>query len=108
MQAGGGFVEDVHGASGLAFRKFASEFDALSLAAGKSCGRLTELHIAEAHLDDGGELLLDVGNVFEEFQCVAGWKIQDVIDAVSLEANGKCFRVVATTATDLTGDINVR
>src|SRR6516165_4768424 len=108
MQAGGGFVEDVHGAAGLAFRKFAGKFDALGFAAGQRGGGLTELHVAEAHFDDGGELLLDVGNVFEEFEGVAGREVQDIIDAVALVANGQRFRVVAATATDLAGDINVR
>src|SRR5215469_3361253 len=88
MQAGGGFVEDVHGAAGLAFRKFARKFDALGFAAGERGGGLTELNIAETDFDDGGEFLLDVGNVFEEFKGVRGREVQDVIDAVALVANG--------------------
>src|SRR5208283_4746488 len=35
MQAGGGFVQNVDGAAGLTFRKFASEFDALGFTSGQ-------------------------------------------------------------------------
>src|SRR6516165_8254342 len=62
MQAGRGFVEDVHGPASLALRKLASKFDALGFAAREGGGGLAELHIAETHFDDGGELLLNVRN----------------------------------------------
>src|ERR1700694_4390946 len=48
MEAGGGLVEDVERAAGLALRELAGQLDALRFAAGKSCGGLAERYVAEA------------------------------------------------------------
>jgi hypothetical protein len=67
MQAGGWFVKDINGATSLAFRKLASKFDALGFATRKRGGGLAELYVAKTDLHNGGELLLNVRDVFEEF-----------------------------------------
>src|SRR5208283_496335 len=71
-------------------------------------GLLAELHVAKTHLDHGGELLLNLGNVFEKLQRIAGRQIQNIVDALSLVANGKRFRVVAAAAANFAGDVHVR
>ena len=48
MQAGGGFVQDVERAAGLALAQFARQFDALRLAAGERGGGLAEMDVARA------------------------------------------------------------
>src|SRR6267143_1331469 len=68
VQAGGGLVEDVERAAGLALGKLAGELDALGFAAGKSCGGLAERDVAEADFDKSCELLLNLRNIFEELQ----------------------------------------
>src|SRR5467141_4328755 len=70
VQAGGGLVENVERAAGLAFGKLARKLDALGFAAGKSCGGLAERDVAEADFDESCELLLNLRNIFEELQCI--------------------------------------
>jgi len=60
VQTGGGLVENVKCTAGLALGKFACELDALGFAAGKSCGGLAELDIAEADFNERGKLLLNL------------------------------------------------
>src|SRR5208337_4075439 len=108
MQAGGGLIENVDGSAGLALGELAGQLDALGFAAGKRGGRLAELHVAETHFDHGGKLLLNLGNVFENLEGIAGRQIQNIVDAVPLVANSKRFRIVAAAATNFAGDIHVR
>src|SRR5262249_17223472 len=108
MQAGGGFIEYVERAAGLALRKFAGELDALGFAAGKRCGGLAELDVAEAHFDYGGELLLNLRNIFKQLQRVGSLKIEDVADGMALAADGERFGIVAAATADFARDINIR
>src|SRR5437899_9037622 len=52
VQAGGGFVENVERAAGLAFGKFAGQLDALGFTAGERGGGLAEGDVAEADFDE--------------------------------------------------------
>src|SRR5258706_13030225 len=70
VQARRRFIKDVKRASGLAFREFAGQLDALRFAAGKCGGGLPESDVAEADLDECGKFLLNLRNVFEQFQGV--------------------------------------
>src|SRR5712664_2411826 len=70
MEAGGGLVEDVKRAAGLALGKFAGQLDALGFTAGKSCSGLAEGDVAETDLDESCQLLLNLGNIFKELQRV--------------------------------------
>ncbi len=91
VQTGGGLVEDVERAAGLALGKLASQLDALGFAAGKSCGGLTEGHVAETDLHERSKLLLNLRNVFEKFQRVRRREIEDIADGVALVADGERF-----------------
>jgi len=66
VKAGGGLIENVKRAAGLALGKFARELDALRFAAGKRGGGLAELDIAETDFNERGKFLLNLGNVFEK------------------------------------------
>src|SRR5439155_2964510 len=107
MQAGSGFVENIKSAAGLALGKFARQLDALSFAAGERGGGLAELDVAEADFDDGGELLLNLRNVFEELKRVGGLQIENVADGVALEADRERFGVVAAAAANFASNINI-
>ena len=48
VKAGGGLVEQVESAAGLALGEFAGQLHALGLTAGESCCALAEVHIAQA------------------------------------------------------------
>src|ERR1700740_146179 len=80
VQAGGGLVKDVERAASLALGEFAGQLDALGFAAGKRGGGLAEGDVAEADFDESGKLLLDLWDIFEEFQRVGGRQVEDVAD----------------------------
>src|SRR5712692_4305312 len=107
VQAGGGLVEDVEGAAGLALGKLAGKFDALGFAAGKRGGGLAELDVAEADFDESGELLLNLRNLVEQLQGFGGRKIQDVRNGMAFETHGERFGIVAAAAADFAGDVNI-
>ena len=73
VQAGGGLVQDVERAAGLAARKFAREFRALGFAAGKRGGGLAELDVAEADVHERFQLLLNRGNIFQAPSALLRW-----------------------------------
>src|SRR5713101_2009202 len=108
MQAGGGLVEDVEGAAGLALGKLAGELDALGFATGEGGGGLAELDVAEADFDEGGEFLLDLRNLVEQLQGFGGRKIQNVGNGMAFETHGERFGSVAAAAADFAGDVNIR
>ena len=51
--------------------------------------------------------MLNVRNVFKQFQRIGGGEIEDVVDAVSLVADGESFGIVATAAAEFAGDVNI-
>ena len=65
MKAGGWFVEDVDGFAGRAFGQLFGELDALGLATGQGCGRLTDLDVAEADIEQRLQFLFDRGDILE-------------------------------------------
>ena len=56
VEAGGGLVEEIEGAAGLALGELAGELHALGFAAGERGGGLAEMDVAEADVDEGLEL----------------------------------------------------
>src|SRR5712672_4164986 len=85
MQPGCGLVQNIKRASGLPLGKLTREFNSLRFSARQGRGRLAELHVAESYFHDGGKLLLNLRNVFKEFEPVHGLHVQDVADRVALE-----------------------
>jgi hypothetical protein len=59
VQAGGGLVEDVERAAGVALGQFQRQLDALRLAARQRGGALAQLDVAEAHVEQGLQLARD-------------------------------------------------
>ncbi len=88
--------------------EFARELDALRFAAGKRGGGLAELDVAEADVDQGAELLLDLRNIFENRQRVFDGHFEQIGDGIAFVAHCKRLRVVAAAAADVAGDVNVR
>ena len=107
VEAGGGLVEEIEGAAGLALGEFASELHALGFAAGERGGGLAEMDVAEADVNEGLQLLVDGGDVLEDGQRVFDREIEDVGDGVAVEFYGEGFLVVAATVADLAEDIYV-
>src|SRR5260370_18678303 len=70
VAAGSGLVQDVERAAGLALGKLAGELDALGFAAGKSGSGLAEGDVAEADFYESRKFLLNLRNIFKQFQRV--------------------------------------
>src|SRR6266851_6713448 len=108
VQARRRVIKDVKRASGLAFREFAGQLDALRFAPGKCGGGLPESDVAEANFYESRELLLNLRNILEKLQRIRRGQIQDITDGVSFVAHRERFRIVAAPAADFAHHINVR
>src|SRR5438034_6763836 len=89
MQSRRWLIQDVQRAAGLAFGKFARQFDALGFAAGKRRRGLPQRYVAESHVHQRRKLLLNLGNVFQEFKRLGARQVQYVADRMSLVAHGE-------------------
>ncbi len=107
VEAGGGLVEQVERASRLALGELAGEFHALGFAAGKSGGRLAEVNVAEADVDEGLKLGVYGGDVLEDGEGVLDGEVEDIGDRVAVELYGEGFLVVAAAVADVAEDIDV-
>ena len=56
VQAGGGFVQYVQGAAGVALAQLQRQLDALRLAPRQGGGRLAQLDVRQAHIQQGLQL----------------------------------------------------
>ena len=108
VQAGGGFVEDVQGAAGIALGQFERELDPLGLAAGESGGRLTELDITQTHIHQGLQFPRHHRHGAEERQRVFHGQVEHVVDGLALVLNFQGFPVVALAVADVAGHIDIR
>src|SRR3990170_43337 len=107
VQAGGGLVEDVEGAAGLAAGELAGQLDALGFAAGECSGGLAKLEVAEADVFERLQLGFNLGNVLEDRALVGDGGFQHVGNREALELDLKRLLVVAAAATDLAGDVDI-
>src|SRR5260370_17609783 len=95
VQAGRWLVKDVKRAAGLAFRELAGQLDALGFAAGESRRGLPERDVTEADFDEGREFLLNLRNVFEQFQRIGRRQIQNVADGIALVSDSDRLGIVS-------------
>src|ERR1700733_954709 len=107
VEAGGGLVEEVEGAAGLAFGKLASKLHALRFAAGQRGSGLAEMDVAEAHVDQSLEFLVDGWDVFEDGDGVGDWQIEEVSDGVAVEFDRERLLIVTAAITYFAEDVNV-
>src|SRR5215469_16519937 len=68
MQSRRGLIQNVQRAAGLAFGKLSRQLDALRFAAGKRRRGLPQRYVAESYVHERRKPLLNLGNVFQEFQ----------------------------------------
>ena len=107
VEAGGGLVEEIEGAAGLALAELAGELHALGFAAGERGGGLAEVDVAEAYVDEGLELLVDGGDVLEDGDGVFDGEVEDVGDGVAVELYAEGLLVVAAAVADFAEDVDV-
>src|SRR3984957_9801191 len=108
VQSGGGLVQDIERAAGLALTQFAREFDALRFAARESSGRLSEMYVAEPHVEQRAQLGVDLRDVFENGDSVFHRGRQQIGDRKTLVLHLQRFTVVAAAMAYVAGDVDVR
>src|ERR1700722_8288101 len=107
VEAGGGLVEEIEGAAGLALRKLAGELHALGFAAGERGRGLAEMDVAEADVDQRLQLDVDGRDVFEDGQRVADRQIEQVGDGVAVELDRERLLIVTASVTYLAEHVDV-
>ena len=108
MQAGGRLVQDIERVAGGAAGEFGGQFDALGFAAGQRGRRLAQMDIAQADIVQGLQLVLDGGDIGEEFQRFFHGHIQDIGDRFAPVADVQRLPVIALAVADFAGDIDIR
>ena len=108
VQARGGLVEDVEGLAGLLAVQLLGELDALGLAAGERGGGLAQVDVAQAHVVERLELVLDARDVGEEGQRLVDRHVQHVRDGLAVIEHLERLAVVALAVADLAGHVDVR
>ena len=93
--------------AGLALGELAGQLHALRLAAGERGGRLAEMDVAEADIDQRLQLLPDLRDVVEHGQRVFDGEIEDVGDGVAVELDRERLLVVAPAVADFAEDVDV-
>ena len=107
VQSGGGFVENVQGATGGALRELFRKLDALRLAARQRRRALSQSNIGQADVEQRLQLGLHGRHRGEERQRILDRHVQDLLDVLALEADFQGFPVVALALADVAGNIYV-
>ncbi len=107
VQAGGGLVEDVKGAAGVAFGEFERQLHPLRLAARQGDGRLPEADIAQPHVLERLQLAGDGGHRRKGLQRLLHREFQRLRDAQTAVGDFEGFAVVALAAAHVAGHVEV-
>ena len=108
VQARGGLIEDVEGLSRLLTVQLLGELDALRLAARERGRRLAQVDVAQAHVVQGLELVLDLRDVRKEGQGFRDRHVEHVADGLAVVGDLERLAVVPLSVTHLAGHVHVR
>ena len=108
VQSGRRLVQDIDRPARASLGKLGCQLDSLRLTAGKRGGRLSQLHIGQAHIIQGLDFIADGGHMLEERQGLLHRHVQHIKNTLSLVFYFQSFTIVALTAADLTGNIHIR
>jgi len=107
VQACGRLVQQIKRASGLALAQFPRQLHPLRLAATERGCALTQVNVAQAHIDQRLELLTDLGNISQNGERVFDGQFQYVSNGVALELDGQRLLVITPAIADFALHINV-
>ena len=107
VQAGGGLVQDIDGLAGGALGQLGGQLDPLGLAAGQGGGGLAQLDVAQAHLVEGLELVVQPGEVLKEGEGLLHRHLQHLIDVLAFVAHLQGLPVVPLALAHLAGHVDV-
>ncbi len=108
VQSGCGLVQEVQCLARVLLRELCGKLYSLALAAGEGGAGLAELEIAQADILYCLYLVQYVGHVLEELHCLVDGHVQNVRDALSVEAHLQGLAVVALAVAYLAGHGDVR
>ena len=108
MQASGWLIEDVEGLASWALRQLGGQLDALGFPTRKSGGWLSQLNLAEAHILNGFDFIVDAWNIFKEFHRFVHGHVEHLRDVFATIGHLEGFTVVALALADLTRRIHIR
>ena len=108
VQAGGRLIEQIEGAAGLPLAQFLRQLDALRFAARKRGGRLAQVHVAQADIEQRLQLGTNLREVLHQRQRFLHRGVEHVGDRVALELHLQGFAIVAAAAADVASDVDVR
>ena len=108
VEAGGGLVQDIDGLAGGELAELRGQLHPLGLAAGELRGGLAQLHIPQAHVAQGLELVADPGQGCEELHRLVHGHLQHVGDVLALVPDLQGLPVVAPALAHLAGHEDVR
>src|ERR1035437_5244934 len=107
VQPGGGLVEDVERRARGYLRELRGELDALGLTAGERGCRLAEADVAEADRVERLQAPAHLGDVLEEAERLLDGHVEDVGDALALEAHLERLAVVVLAVALLARHVHV-
>ena len=108
VEAGGGLVQDIDGLAGGDFAELRSQLHPLGLTAGELRGGLAQLHIPQAHVAQGLELVADSGQRCEELHRLIHGHLQHIGNVLALVADLQGLPVVPPALAHLAGHKDVR
>ena len=108
VQTGRRLVEHIDRPAGAALRKLRRKLDALRLAAGERCGRLTELDIAEADIHERLQPVADLRLVLKKCERLFDGHVQHLGNILALIVHLERLAVIALALADLARDVNIR
>ena len=108
MQAGGGLVEYVERAPGVALRQLQRQLDALRLAARERGGGLPQRDVAKTHVQQRVQLARDRRHRLEERVRLLHRHRQHFVDVPFLVAHLERFAIVALAVTHVAGHVHIR
>ena len=94
VQAGGWLVQDVQCVSGSLACQFCCKLHSLALSSRQCYCGLTELHIAQSHINQCLQLLSYRRDVFKECICLADRHFQHIVDALAFVFHGESVILV--------------
>ena len=108
VETRGRLVQDVEGLARLLAVELLGQLHALRLSAGEGGCGLAQVDIAQAHVVQGLQLVLDLGDVGEEGQGLAHRHVQHVGDGLAVVGDLERLPVVALAVADLAGNVDIR
>ena len=107
MQAGGGLIQDVERAAGVALAEFQRQLDALRFTTRQCGGSLPQLDVTQAHIQQGLQLARNGGHRLQELERGFHRQVEDLSNVFPLVQHLKRLAVVALPGTDIARHIHI-